>query len=464
MTVKAIMSVRNNNLVAPLAGALQDPATDMRITETADAPGRSGAVSPLTDRQGDVDSANQRGTLRTTIMRGARASTTATRTTTTTTIRCAREPSADYEGDTGFSMADLVRADFDCRRTKRNTSSALAWEINREANLCRLFDELISGTYRPGRSICFVILRPKPREVWAAEYRDRIVHHMLYNKIGRRFESTFIADSCACIPGRGTLYAARRLESKVRSQTRNWKRPGFYLKCDVANFFVSIDRNILQAQIHARIPEPWWRWLADTVLMHDPRENVVVHSGPRKLALVPGHKSLFNQLAHRGLPIGNLSSQFFANIYLNALDQHAKHDLGARHYIRYVDDFLLLHDYPQQLNEWLADITAFLPRELGIELNPTKTILQPIDRGIDFVGQVIKPWHTTLRRRTFNEALQRIGAIPTEDLLQTANSYFGLLRQATHSHHDRARVSNILRDRGRCVDGEFTKSFRRVSI
>ena len=163
---------------------------------------------------------------------------------------------------------------------------------------------------------------------------------------------------------------------------------------------------------------------------------------------------------HYSLPIGNLSSQFFANVYLNALDQYVKHHLSRRHYIRYVDDFILLHESPQQLNAWHDDIEAFLPRELNARLNPAKTILQPVARGIDFVGQVIKPWRRSLRRRTFNEALSRIGGMDAGDLYQTGNSYFGLLRQATHSHQDRARLANVMRQRGLSVSYQFTKTYR----
>src|SRR6185436_4131704 len=115
----------------------------------------------------------------------------------------------------------------------------------------------MDGTYQPGPSICFVVTRPKPREVWAAAFRDRVVHHLLYNKIGPRFERSFIADSCACIKGRGTLYAIKRLESKIRSITENWKRPAYYLKCDLANFFVSIDKRVLATLLALKIKEPW---------------------------------------------------------------------------------------------------------------------------------------------------------------------------------------------------------------
>ena len=443
-----------------------DPATAMRITETADASGKSGAVSRLIDasdlRPGDVDRTNYRLTPPTRRMPGCRTSTTATRTTTTWTTTTGRARSADDSG-TGhadFSFEDLVAAYFDCRRTKRNSPAALAFEQDLEHNLFALQAELKAGTYRPGRSICFVVTRPKPREVWAAEFRDRIVHHLLHNRIAPRFYAAFIADTCACIPGRGTLYAASRLEAKVRSLTQNWSRPAYYLKIDLANFFVTIDKPILRELLAARISEPWWLWLTDLVLFHDPRPGVELHSRPDLIARIPPYKRLLSQPPHLGLPIGNLSSQFFANVYIDVLDQHAKHRLQARHYVRYVDDIVILHQSAQWLNDTLAAITAFLPARLHVRLNPAKTILQPIDRGIDFAGHVIKPWRRILRRRTFNDALNRIGTMPAADLFESANSYFGLLRQASHSHADRARLANVLRQRGHAVNHALTKTYR----
>jgi retron-type reverse transcriptase len=342
------------NLVAPLGG--EDPPTDMRAADTTGQldlfAGGSGAVSPPIGpglRQGDVDRATHGSTPRIRPTPGCRTSTTATRTTTTRTTTIGHAPSADGSA-AEFSFTELAQAYFDCRRTKRNSTTALAFEQDLERNLCRLHDELREGTYRPGGSICFVITRPKPREVWAADFRDRIVHHLLYNRIGARFESAFIADSCACIPGRGTLYAVRSLEHKVRSITQNWARPASYLKCDIANFFVSIDKRILRELLARRIHEPWWLRLTDAILFHDPRIDFALHS-PMRMHLVPAHKSLLNQPPHLGLPIGNLSSQFFANVYLDELDQFVKHKLRARHYVRYVDDFVLLDESPQQLNE-----------------------------------------------------------------------------------------------------------------
>jgi len=457
------MTERLFNLVVPLA---ESPATAMRTTETnahASAE-RSGAVSlPIGTslRPGDVDSTNH-STPPTVRMPGCRTSTTATRTTTTRTTSTGRVPSADKSGPRAeFSFSELVQAYLDCRQHKRNTSSALAFEQNQERNLIELRDELLSGQYRPGKSICFIITRPKPREVWAADFRDRIVHHLLYNRISARFYASFIADSCACIPGRGTLYGAQRLETKIRSITQNWSQPAHYLKCDLANFFVSIDKAILWEMIAAKVPEPFWRELTHTILFHDPRRHFEWRGDRNKIELVPPHKRLTNQRAGYGLPIGNLSSQFFANIYLNALDQFIKHKIGCRHYIRYVDDFILLHRDPHWLNAALKGINAFVRERLNVRLNTSKTILQPVDRGVDFVGSVIRPWSRRTRKRTKNEALHRIACLPADRVWQTANSYFGLLRQSPSSHSDRAALANAVRRRGNSVDMNLTKTYQK---
>lgn len=380
-------------------------------------------------------------------------------TTTTRTTSVSRALSADLSV-APFQFEDLVQAFYDCRRNKRNSASARLFEKDMEINLLELHDDLIAGTYRPGRSICFVVTRPKAREVWAAAFRDRVVHHLMYNHVAPRFYASFIADSCACIPGRGTLYAAKRLESKIRSASENWSKPVFYLKCDLANFFVAIDKAVLRKQLEARITEPWWLALATQILMHDPREDYETRSPAHLFNRVPQHKRLVAQPARLGLPIGNLSSQFFANVYLDALDQFAKHTLRAKHYIRYVDDFVFLHESPQQLNDWLAEVEAFLP-SLGAKLNPTKTILQPVDRGADFVGHVIKPWRRTSRKRSLAQALKRTAAAPAEDLRETANSYFGLLSQASHSQKDRAALANLVMRRGNSVNAALTKTFQK---
>jgi RNA-directed DNA polymerase len=200
--------------------------------------------------------------------------------------------------------------------------------------------------------------------------------------------------------------------------------------------------------------------LAQAILMHDPRQDVELRGSPAELALVPPHKSLFNAPASHGLPIGNLSSQFFANVLLDDLDQHVKHRLRAPAYVRYVDDLVLLHPSPQWLNAALASIEGKLA-ELHMQLNPRKTILQPVARGIDFVGHLVRPFRRSTRPRTLNMALVRLEHMPADDLYTSANSYLGLVRQAGASHHEQARVARVLLKRGHVVDGDLSRVFKR---
>ena len=352
-----------------------------------------------------------------------------------------------------------MQAYFDCRASKRNSDSALRFEIDLERNLVDLDRDLRDGTYTPGKSICFVITRPKPREVWAAQFRDRIVHHLLYNRVAPTIQARFIHDSCACIQGRGTLFGAIRLEKHTRSITRDWTRSAHYLKCDLANFFVAIDKEVLLRLLSRHIQEDWWYRLARQILMHDPRQDYEIR-GPRSLiARVPTHKRLTEQPATHGLPIGNLSSQFFANIYLNELDQFIKHQLKARYYVRYVDDFVLLHEDPAWLNQALSQIKTFLQVHLHARLNPSKTILQPAHRGIDFVGQLILPHRRITRRRTVSMALKRTADVPIDQIRDTANSYFGMLRQASHSRNDQAKLARLLLRRGKAVNAALTQTY-----
>lgn len=426
---------------------------------------RSGAVSKLINFcfwPSDVDSMNYRRTRPTPTTHGCRTSTMATRTTTTSRTVTGFAQYADQTNaahhHADFSFQELVHAYFDCRKHKRNKASALNFECNLERNLVQLFNELKQGSYTPGKAICFVVTHPKPREVWAADFRDRIVHHLLYNRVAPQFLNSFIADSCACIPGRGTLYAARRLEAKIRSVTQNWSKPAHYLKCDLSNFFVSIDKHILHRLLAKKISEPWWLQLAELILFHDPRLNVEVRGQHELLKRVPSHKRLSNQSADKGLPIGNLSSQFFANIYLNELDQFVKHRIRAKHYIRYMDDFVLMHESATWLNAALDDINLFLTTQLDAQLNPKKTILQPVDRGVDFVGHVIKPWCTTPRKKIVHTALSRLSAAKADKLPAIANSYLGLMRQVK-GYHCQALLAKQALLHGFSVKSDLSKVF-----
>lgn len=366
------------------------------------------------------------------------------------------DPSCD------MTPLELFQAYYDCRRTKRNSGNALLFEERIERNLMDLYHELRSGAYRPGRSICFVVEHPKVREVWAADFRDRIVHHLLYNRVADRFHRRFIHDSYACIPGKGTHRAVARMEHMARSLTQNHTIPGFVLKMDVANFFVSIDRQVLDGLLARHITEPWWLALCRSVLHHDPTQNVHIKSPPFLLRRVPAHKSLFNA-GGRGLPIGNLSSQFFANVYMDALDQHAKHALKVRHWVRYVDDIVVFGASGSALAALVPQVDGFLRSHLGIRLHPNKTSINRIEHGFDALGFVVRPHARYLRRSTVQNAFARLDGMcrsrePVGDIRAVANSYFGILGQAT-AWRERSRMASMLRSHGHIVALQANRMF-----
>lgn len=356
----------------------------------------------------------------------------------------------DPEAD-GPTVSALFRAYYDCRKTKRNSASALLFEQDLERNLMQLHEELVCGEYRPGRSTCFVVRHPKIREVWAASFRDRVVHHLLYNHVAERFHRRFIADSYACIPGRGTLRAVARMEHFARAVTHNHRVPAYVLKMDVANFFVSINRQILDSLLARHIHEPWWLALCRTVLHHDPTKSAILRSPPSQMRMVPAHKSLF-RAGGLGLPIGNLSSQFFANVYLDALDQCAKHSLKARRWVRYMDDVAVFDADPDRLIHTAAACDAFLRTRLHLRLHPKKTNILPVDKGFDALGYVLRPHARYLRRSTVRHATQRVLELAREranlDVLRpVANSYFSLLGHA-NAWRQRRALGDALRAHG----------------
>lgn len=340
-----------------------------------------------------------------------------------------------------LTIEAVFDAYFDCRKAKRNSINQLRFEANLERNLVDLYHDLRNGDYKIGRSIAFVVTHPKIREVWAADFRDRIVHHVIYNAVHERFHRRFIRDNYACIPERGTHDALRRTVRFARSATHEWTRPAYYMKADVANFFNSIDRLILIDLLERHVQEEWLRVLLRQVALHDPRSNFVTRSPRSLFAKVPRHKSLFHAEENKGLPIGNLTSQFFANVYMNELDQYAKHQLKVRYYGRYVDDMVLFDEDPVVLNVWYRQMEDFLKSHLALHLHPNKKRVNLADRGIDFTGFIIKPGRTYLRRSTVSMCKKKIRAwenngspVDQESLIrlsESMNSYLGMLRQVS---------------------------------
>ncbi|MBF0235870.1 MAG: hypothetical protein HQK65_22980 [Desulfamplus sp.] len=307
-----------------------------------------------------------------------------------------------------FSLENIFDAYLKCRRRKRNTINALKFEASFLDNIITLQDELISGTYHPSTSICFVQKKPKLREIFAADFRDRVVHHLLVNRLEPKFEGMFIHDSYSCRQNKGVHAAVARLKFFLDKVTDGGKRPAWYLKEDIRGFFMNMDQQILHGMICRHFKDQDVRELARKIIFSRCIDDYRFKGNQAILDKIPPHKTLFKVGDGKGLPIGNLTSQFFANVYLNELDQFVKHDLKCRFYIRYCDDFVLLSHTPAQLSLWHDRIDSFLRDRLELELNPSQLRLRPVSSGIDFLGYVIRRRYKLVRRRVVNNFKARL--------------------------------------------------------
>lgn len=352
-----------------------------------------------------------------------------------------------------YTYRDLLQAYLDCRRRKRNKLEPQKFELNFGENLEVLLDEINSGKYRIGSSTVFTVMLPKPREIWAAQFRDRVIHHLLYNEMGAYFEKRFIEDTFSCIKGRGTLAASQRVEKFCRKATENWRKQAWVLQIDIANFFVSINRATLWGLMSSQFMNPdslTGRLLKD-VIFHDPTENPIIKSNC-DFASVPRHKSLWYAKPGYGLPIGNLTSQFMSNVYLDELDHLVKHKLKARYYARYVDDAIFISHDRDQLAEWAVFCNNWLQENRELHLHEHKIHIYPADQGINFVGRVIKPFRVYPRRMTVGAAKEAVRHCLDTDgstkAFDSVQSYLGIFHHA-NTYNLRAKICG-------CVCAEVT--------
>lgn len=317
--------------------------------------------------------------------------------------------SADSKAYTGPSVpvrlpfAALHAAWGKARQGKRPSANHLRFASRWLDSLQHLHQQLRAGTWLPRRTVSFVVRHPKTREIHAPSFADRVVHHWLVAQLELLYEPIFIHDSYANRASKGSHAAVDRLQAFMRQ--RNGQ--GWFLQLDVHNFFNSIHRPTLYALLKHRLGKAQQRGglgvrHADALqsLCHKLLAQPVQEwcSDPIAAAQVPPHKRLRNAPAGSGLPIGNLTSQFFANVVLNELDQFVKHTLKAQHYVRYVDDFVLLADTSAQLQQWHAQIACFLSARLRLRLKDEHH-LAPMAQGVDFLGYVLRPSYRLVRRR-----------------------------------------------------------------
>lgn len=322
-----------------------------------------------------------------------------------------------------------------CRRGKRTARDTQAYEAHLLDKLVGSRDALTSASWRPSRTFSFVVSRPKLREIHAAPFTDRVVHHVIAERLARLYEPVFIHDSYANRLGKGTHAAVERLQTFMRSATQGGAVPAHALQLDIANFFNSIHRPTLFRLLQHRLSRAvrggqldaaeaaTLQSLCRALLQTDPTVGVRRRGAQALFEQVPPHKRLGAMGPHTGLPIGNLTSQFFANVYLNELDQFVKHTLKCRHYLRFVDDFVLLHPSVDQLLTWRGQIEAFLADNLSLRLKALSEP-HPLQQGTDFLGYVVRPHYRLARRRV----VQR---------MQTCLRQFerAHVRQGTHGLH-----------------------------
>lgn len=342
-----------------------------------------------------------------------------------------------------FSYGDMFDAYQDCIRNKRNTSNAREYELDYVENVTRLCDDINDGTYQIGKSIAFVVTFPVYREVFAADFRDRIVHHLVIKELMPYFEKYFIKESFSCMKDKGVLYGVKTMTEYMKECTENYTKDAWILKMDIKSFFMSINKELLANMLddfiveHYENPKKKWklRQLCYQIVMHHPELNCEKRGDISLWNKLEPHKSLFNVGYERGLPIGNLTSQIFANFFLTKLDKFIKETLGFKYYGRYVDDFVIICTDKERLKACTNQIVEFAKRELKLTIHPNKRYFQHYTKGVKFIGSVIKPNRIYVLNRTkgtlyyklvnlFNEPSKE----KLDKLIMTVNSYIGYMK------------------------------------
>jgi len=303
---------------------------------------------------------------------------------------------------------------------KGSKPDVLLFEQELEKHIFDLVRALRGKTYKHDGYTGFYISDPKRRHIHKANVRDRVLHHAIMTTINPVFEPTFIANSFSCRVGKGTHKGVDALRNMLRKESRNNTRQCYVLKCDVRKFFDSVDHAILLSIIRKRIKDPDTLWLL---------ENIIE-------SFISDRSDLFTR---RGVPIGNLTSQLFANIYMNEFDQFMKHTLKVKYYARYTDDFVIVSSDIEYLRKLVAPINSFLKQNLVLDIHPKKIEIRSYGEGVDFLGYVIFPNHTLVRKRTKRRIFRRFEGkiqdfrkekIEKENVEASLRSYLGVLSHA----------------------------------
>jgi len=311
------------------------------------------------------------------------------------------------------SLEHLFQSWDQFKRGKRKRKDIQIFERNLEDRIFDLHDQLATLQYRPDNYDHFFITDPKQRNISKASVRDRLVHQMLYNVLSPIFDPKFIFHSLSSRLGKGTHIGVVLLQKMIRKAGHNGKKPCYALKLDVKRFFDTIDQSILKRLIRKTIEDEKTLHVIDLVI------------------------DSFNK--EIGIPLGNVTSQLFANIYLNELDDFIKQQLREKFYLRYCDDFIILSKDSSHLESLISIIQEFLFQHLKLELHPKKVIIRKLSQGIDFIGYVLFEHHILLRTKTKRRMKKRLkkaydgylsGTLDTSAMDQRLQSYLGILSHA----------------------------------
>lgn len=315
-----------------------------------------------------------------------------------------------------ITIENLFQAWNEFRSEKRNKKDVQHFERHLEDNLFELYAELKRKTYHHGTYQEFYVTDPKRRHIHKSSVRDRVLHHLLYKYLYQLFDKHFIYDSYSCRKGKGTHKAVKRLEKMARIVSRNYTGECWSLKCDVKKFFASVDHSILKNLIARKVTDEDIIWLINNVIDSFNSEDGKGH----------------------GIPLGNLTSQIFSNIYLNELDQFVKHKLKMKYYLRYADDFLVLDTGAKQHKDYLSATRKFLKDNLKLELHPKKISARRLRWGVDFCGYIVLPHYILPRTKTKTRILKKVMQGSNYQALQ---SYLGYM-----SHSNSFRLSEKLKN------------------
>ncbi len=359
-------------------------------------------------------------------------------------------------------LFDLYIAYYDAARHKHKMAYVQKFERNLRDNLEGLCDDLLNRRYKAQPSKCFVIDYPKKREVFAAMFRDRIVHHLYFRYTHQMFERTFIADSYSCIEGRGTHYGINRLRQHIRQASQSWTKPCYAMNLDIRGYFMHINRMKLlkiateslnrmathKVGMADEVPTPQgtiitkhttWAdirdmdlimWLTEQIIMLDPMENCIIVGDDSDWDGIDHAKCMRYVQPGLGLPIGNLTSQLYSNVYLNPFDQYVKREIGCEHYGRYVDDSAMVDADRDWLLDQVPRVREYLANELGLQLHMGKLHVRDIKQGVEFLGAFVKPYRDYISNKTLERITKNLQTIDMSDAKHaeaSINSYLGVL-------------------------------------